>query len=192
MEYKLSILIPSTIDRQDMLDVLLFFLLKQVEILGIEDDVEILTDIDNREISVGEKRQRLLLRAKGEWVCYIDSDDEVSNDYIFEIIKSTETNPDVITFNGWMTTDGVNRENFKIAQGLPYITIKDANGKSLYLRHPNHLTPVRRSIAIKIGFKDLVFAEDYDYSFRLKQSELIETSCYIEKDLYHYKYIKNK
>jgi hypothetical protein len=185
---KLSILIPSTFDRQSMLDNLILGLNKQIELLGVESSVEVVTEIDNYEISIGNKRQLLLNRANGEWICFCDSDDEVSYDYVSEILKATHLEPDVITFNGFMSTNGERRENFKIAQGLPYIAIKDGFGNTEYLRHPNHLTATKRSIALQIGFKDLKFAEDYDYSVRLKDSGLIKTSAYIQKDLYHYKF----
>jgi len=192
MPIRLSILIPSTHDRQPLLDGLLLSLNKQITDLGVEGSVEIITSIDNREATVGFKRNQLIHQAEGEYVVFIDSDDEVTYDYISEVLKATHLEPDVITFNGYMTHSGSNRENFKIAQGLPYITIKDANGKNEYLRFPNHLCPVKKSVAIQIGYRDLKFAEDYDYALRLKNSDLIKTSAYIEKDLYHYKYITNK
>lgn len=191
-EIKLSILIPSTHDRKEMLDGLLSFLKKQITDLKAHDEVEVLTEIDGREISVGNKRQILLERAKGDMILFIDSDDEISSEYLFEILNAMSSEPDVITFDGYMSTNGQKEEKFKIAQGLPYITIPSANGLNEYLRFPNHLTATRRSIALQIGFKDLRFAEDYDYSFRLKDSGLIKTSVHIQKELYHYKYITNK
>lgn len=185
----LSILIPSTIDRQEMLEGLLSRLNRQIEDVKPKNEIEIITDIDDRYLSVGNKRQRLLERAKGEYVVFIDDDDEVSTDYIFEIINAIKKdNPDVIGYAGYMTTDGIKRENFKISKDLPYTSITDSFGVNEYLRFNNHLCPIRRSIAIQIGFKDMVHGEDYDYAKRLKESELIKTETYIQKDLYHYKY----
>lgn len=188
----LSILIPSTFDRQPVLEVLLKKINNQISLCGYEDVVEVITDIDNREVSVGNKRQRLLELSKGDWVCYCDSDDEVHDDYIHEILIATQDNPDVIGFDGFMTHNGQRRENFKISKDLPYITITDALGNKQYERFNNHLSPVRRSIALQIGFKDLRYAEDYDYAVRLKESQLIKTEKYIHKDMYHYKYLSKK
>lgn len=188
----LSILIPSTTDRQQMLENLMAGINRQIQQLGVEGSVQILTEIDNREITTGAKRNLLLQKAEGEYVVFVDSDDEVSYDYVSEILKATLDKPDVIGINGYMTTNGENRENFKISKDFLYIAIKDATGKTEYLRHNNHLCPIKREIALKIGFKNQYFAEDYDYAVRLKESGLIQTETYIEKDLYHYKFMPQK
>lgn len=189
---KLSILIPSTNDRNEMLYELLGHLHYQLEEENVNDEVEIITDIDNGGVSVGLKRQKLIEKAKGEWVVFIDSDDWPSNDYIEEIFLAMKDQPDVINFEGYMTTNGINKENFKIGKDLPYITIQDSHGNKEYLRHSNHLSVIKRGIALQIGFKDLRFAEDYDYSLRLKNSGLIKTEVLIPKPLYHYRYIPIK
>lgn len=188
----LSIMIPTTPDREKMLYGLLSCLHTQIEVAGVEKEVEILVEMDNYGISVGAKRQKLLERTKGKYVVAIDSDDEVSENYISSIMEGIRQNPDVISFNGFMTTNNTNRESFKIRKDFPYITIQDTNGKNEYLRYNNHLSPIKREIALKIGYKDLSFAEDYDYAKRLKESGLIKTEYYFDDDLYHYKYIPNK
>lgn len=188
----LSILIPSTRDRNEMLYVLLGHLHYQIDKEKLTDKVEIITDIDGGELSIGLKRQRLIEKSKGRYVVFIDSDDWVANDYIEEIFLAMPSSPDVINFSGYMTTDNANREEFRIGKDLPYITIQDAHGKNEYLRHSNHLSIIKRQIALQIGFKDLRFAEDYDYSLRLKNSQLIKTEIFIPTALYHYRYKKNK
>lgn len=189
---KLSILIPYTPDREKVLYELLSELHNQIDTLNLQEEVKILTELDNYEMSIGAKRQKLLERARSEYISYVDSDDAVSHDYISSIMEALKSTPDVIGFNGFMLTNGVNRENFKISKDLPYITVSDAFGKNSYLRHSNHLSVVRRSIALKVGYKDLRFAEDYDYSVRLKSSGLLKTEVVIEKDLYIYKYNPKK
>lgn len=188
----LSIMIPTTPDREQMLYDLLSNLHEQIDGINGRDSIEILVELDNRELSVGEKRQRLLERAKGEWVVAIDSDDEVSKDYISSIMEALKSNPDVIGMSGWMTWNGVKRENFKISKDLPYITITDAFGNNEYLRYSNHLSVIKRSIALKIGYNDMKIFEDFDYAKRLKESGLIKTEVVIDKFLYHYKYVPNK
>lgn len=187
-----SILIPTTPDRKEMLYSLLSSLHSQIEEGGYQDEIEILVEEDNRELSVGAKRQKLLERAKGEYVGFIDSDDKVSFDYMREIMEAISKNPDVITFNGWMETDGANRENFKISKHFPYTTIRDVYGKNEYLRFPNHICVIKRKIALEIGYKDMRFAEDYDFAKRLRESGLLQHEIYIQKDLYFYLYNSKK
>lgn len=187
---KLSILIPSTFDREQMLGKLLDDLYNQILSESVLAQVEIITDVDDGVLSIGKKRQWMIERAKGEYVVQVDSDDELPNYYVKEILKAIEDNPDVIGFDGHMTHNGGNRENFKISKDLPYTSIWDAHGNKEYLRFNNHLSPIKRELALKIGFKDIRFGEDYDYAKRLKESVLIKTEVYIHKDMYHYKYIK--
>jgi glycosyltransferase involved in cell wall biosynthesis len=189
----LSILIPTTPDREKCLYELLSELHSQMEKLNAEGEVEILVEIDNKKLSIGSKRQMLLERAKGEYILMIDDDDAVSENYLSAILEAIEKyKPDAIGFSGFMTTDGRKRENFKISKDLPYVTIQDAFGNKEHLRFNNHLSPIRKDVALKIGFKDMAFGEDYDYAKRLKESGLIKTEIYINEDLYHYKYLSKK
>jgi len=189
---KLSILIPYTPDREKVLYELLSELHNQIDTLNLQEEVKILTELDNYEMSIGAKRQKLLERARSEYISYVDSDDFVSHEYLNSIMQAIKSNPDVINFKGWMTTSGINRENFRISKDLPYITIQDAFGRNEYLRFSNHLSVIKREIALKIGYKDLRFAEDFDYAKRLNESKLINTEYLIDAFLYHYKYIRVK
>lgn len=187
----LNILIPTTPDRELFLNEILKELMMQIKSFSAEEKAEVLIEMDNRALSVGRKRQLLLLAATAEYVSFVDDDDMVSVDYISSILGAIESEgSDVINFEGYMTTDGVKKENFKISKDLPYTTIADPFGNNVYLRHSNHLSVIKREIALKIGFNDLKFAEDYDFSLRLKDSGLIKTETYIPKSLYHYRYIK--
>lgn len=185
----LSVLIPTTHSRQELLYGLLSELHKQADELNIYNSIEIIVELDGGELTVGCKREILLEKAKGKYVVHIDDDDEISADYLKEIVKAIYTNCDVVGFEGYMTTSGSKRENFKISKNLPYMTVQDAYGNNEYLRFNNHLCPIKREIALQIGFKDVRIFEDYDYALRLKQSRLIKTETYIPKSLYHYRYI---
>jgi glycosyltransferase involved in cell wall biosynthesis len=189
---KLSILIPSTFDRAEMLSALLSNLNNQIKICEAEKQVEVLTNIDDRTLTIGMKRNLLLMKAKGEYCVFIDDDDEVSDDYVYEILRAINDGSDVINFNGFMSTNGTNKENFEISMHLPYITEVDKNGVKSYKRYSNHLSIIKREIALKIMFPDIRFAEDYEYATKLKNSGLLKTETKIHKNLYHYKFISNK
>jgi glycosyltransferase involved in cell wall biosynthesis len=187
-DIKLSILIPSTFDRDKMTSLLVDNLKNQVSDLGVQDQVEILTDYDNKEVSIGTKRQRMLTASTGTYVVYIDSDDQVSCEYVGLIVNAIASNPDCVGITGSMTTNGLNRSTWEISKDLPYDQIKKQKGIFHYRRFTNHLSPVKREIAIKIGFNDKTFGEDYDYALRLKNSKLLKTEVKIDKSIYHYDY----
>lgn len=202
---RLSILIPTVTGREQSLKKLLQFFgwdLWAIESMrsGIphintkaytfEDKkyfVEFVVYHDNRKISTGSKRNCLIDCSCGKYIVFVDDDDELSEDYIKKILEATEFNPDVITFNGYMTTNGTNREDFRIELDSTYETLMQ-NGKKFYKRFPNHLCPMRRDLAIQVQFENISYQEDYKWAKEIESLKLLKTSVHIEKDLYHYKY----
>lgn len=180
---KLSILIPTLKERKGMLDVLLESLHTQ-----INDEAEVLIESDNRQKTVGEKRNILMNKAQGEWMCFIDDDDRVPSYYIAEIMKGIETNPDCCSLIGRITTDGKEPKTF--IHSLKYDSYFEEN--NIYYRCPNHLNVIRRSIAIKIPFSEKNFGEDTDFALALNKSGLLKTEYSIPYIIYYYDYISNK
>ena len=89
----LSILIPTVVGREHLLERLRSVLNPQ-----LTEDVEVIEQKDNKEISIGKKRQELLEKATGEYVVFIDDDDMISEDYVKSIIKALESEPDCVGF----------------------------------------------------------------------------------------------
>lgn len=178
----LSILIATMPSRQKLFYSLLDTLNYQKEtILG----VEILSDA-TLSYNIGIKRNSLLSRAKGEYIVFIDDDDEISPNYISQILNACSFKPDCIGINGTITTDGKDERQWFISKD--YGKWYTHNG--MYFRTPNHISPVKREIALQAGFPEIAFAEDYEYSMRLLP--LLKTEYTIGEPLYKYKYVKNK
>ena len=186
---KLSILIPTLKERKPMLDKLMSNLVTQWTFnRKFIDEVEILIESDNRQKTVGEKRNILMNRAKGEWVCYIDDDDRVPPYYIEEIMKGLESNPDCCSLIGRITTDGQEPKTF--IHSLKYDSYFEKD--NVYYRCNNHLNVIRRSIAIQIPFPKKNFGEDTDFALSLNKSGLLKTEYLIPYIIYYYDYISNK
>lgn len=182
----LSILIPSLTKRRGLLQNIMGILQSQ-----LTDQVEVLTDIDQGERTTGKKRNDLIARAMGEYVVFVDDDDDVSQTYIEDILQAAATNPDCIVFSGWMTTNGICRRDFHLSIHHPYTAVT-RNGKEEYLRYPNHITPIRRSIAASVPFPNQTIGEDYIWATKIHDQKLLQTEVRIHKFLYHYKYQTNK
>lgn len=180
----LSILICSLTKRYESLKAL-------IKTLGFHPRVEILVECDDGQMSTGAKRNELLKRAIGEYVTFIDDDDMVVPSYISNILDALQVGPDAVGFNGYISTDGKEQIEWRISKDYEYIT-KIENGKRVYLRYNNHLSPVKREIALKIGYPDKYFQEDYDYARRLHESGLIKKEVIIHKHLYFYQYKTKK
>lgn len=172
---KLSILICSLFDRSAKLDRLLAVLVPQMMA-----DVEILVECDGGEITVGEKRNKLLQRSKGEYVCFVDDDDLVSNDYILSIIQALSTKPDCVGFEGLLKTKG--NLDKKFIHSLQYKTWFEKKG--VYYRCPNHLNPIKKEYAERVKFFHKNNGEDLDFSYSV--APLLTTEVFINKPLYFY------
>lgn len=178
---KLSILICSLERRKQFLERLIGLLKPQAR-----KEIEVLCDIDNGEISIGKKRQKLLESAVGDYVCFVDDDDVVSGDYVNLIMGAIESKPDVVGMHLIMKTDG--NLSGKTYHSLKYKNWYDEPGPDsswrFYYRNPNHLNPVKRELAMKVGYPDISMGEDKDYSMRLLP--LLTTEVYIESPIYTY------
>jgi glycosyltransferase involved in cell wall biosynthesis len=171
----LSILIPSRKRREP-------HLINLLNSLRYHPDVTVSVDMNER-MTIGAKRNTMIRNAKTEYVVFIDDDDHVSEDYIDLIIEALQTKPDVVGISGWMTFAGEHRIPWKISKDLPY---RYEDG--MYLRHTNHLCPIKTSIACAAGYPPKRFGEDYAYAMRLKAQGLIKTEVFIDKEIYHYDY----
>lgn len=98
-----SILIAGIPERFHMVQPLLYALL-ETQAVARRPDVELLYLLDNRRRSVGAKRNDLMAAALGEYVSFIDDDDEVAPDYVERLYRTMvaarrqEPLPDVICF----------------------------------------------------------------------------------------------
>ena len=51
--------------------------------------------MDNRSIEIAEKRNALLTIATGDFLTFLDDDDLVGGNYLFNLVKTIEDNPNV-------------------------------------------------------------------------------------------------
>ena len=200
---KLSILIPTTPDREVFLDKLLTDLgtqcdgirfkighISSILIYQMNNDVEVIVYNDNKIVSIGDKRTILLRISKGEYVSCIDSDDEISRDYVSKIMKATETNPDCCSLLGVYTVDGTDPVLFEHSIKYKEWKTNHPNNPIRYERSPNHLNAIKREIAVKYDFIPVNNGEDRDWSVRIMPE--LKTESYVDGVIYHYKYRTNK
>jgi glycosyltransferase involved in cell wall biosynthesis len=173
MSKKLSILIVTLKSREHLLNGL-----KRVLKNQITSDIEVLVSSDEKQASIGTKRNNLLKSATGEYVCFIDDDDLVSPFYVQEILKATKESPDCIGIQGIITLKNIGPRVF--VHSLQYTNWFEKN--NIYYRCPNHLNPIKKEIALSVGFPDISNQEDRAYSFglqgKLKNEKLITTPLY--------------
>lgn len=144
---------------------------------------------DNRELTIGAKRNQLMDMAVGDYVAYIDDDDEIGTDYFAQVLEAIEKErPDVIGLMGimrWMKsrTRSVNYRFFHTIQNDSWWQSKRG-----YERPPNHLNPIRRDIASRFRFEDISHGEDRDWSLRIADAKVLKTEVMVGVPIYYYNF----
>jgi len=146
-------------------------------------EVEYLVDSTPRGImTTGFKRNELLSKAHGEYICYVDDDDIVSMDYVRKIIIAADNDSDCIGMVGILRRMG--RPDWSFRHSITVDRWCRDKEKKIYFRTPNHLNPVKRRLADAVRFKSITIGEDRDYSDRLRP--LLKTETFIESPIYFY------
>src|SRR3989337_820046 len=115
-----------------------------------------------RSMTTGAKRNQLIEQSQSDYFSFVDDDDLVSDHYVNSIMNAIATVPDVVTFNGYMTTNGINRREFTIKLGSKY---EERNGH--YYRFPNHLCAFRRDKVRHVKFPNQHLQEDWIWAKEL-------------------------
>ncbi len=192
---KLSILICSLNSRIEMRKAMLFSLIASIgecehEIIEQDNcvvekfvgkEVEVIICTDDKQKTVGEKRNLLVMLAFGEYHVFADDDDRLESIYKRELLEAINiSGADVITFVVSVSLNGAPPKLCFYSKDYK----GDYNDSNTYYRLPNHLMCVKRKLALQVPFAEINFGEDADYAKRLKP--LLQTEYNIVKVLYHY------
>jgi glycosyltransferase involved in cell wall biosynthesis len=137
---------------------------------------------DNRARSIGAKRQSLVDIARGEYIAFVDDDDDVSEDYVERLLEATKTGADVITFRQRAIYNGLESE--------VHFGINNQDGPftpgGITLRAPWHVCAWRRE-----RVKDCLFAESNygeDLAWCLQARRRARTAHHIDEVLHTYRH----
>lgn len=175
---KLSLLIASVFERRDHLTRLLAALVPQA--IDSLDRVELLISSDNKQKPIGEKRQELLEHASGEYVCFIDDDDMVSDEYVKKVLPLLD-GVDYIGFRLQLYLNG--KPQKPTVHSIRFGGVSEDDGG--YYRDISHLNPIKRSIALA-GFFGGGNKEDDRWASAIREKGLVKTEHFIDEVMYHY------
>ena len=183
----LSILVLTIPGREHLLE-----RLKSIIEPQLTEDVELLIEFDDGSLEVGAKRNKVLDRSNGRYICFVDDDDRVSDTYISDIMAILNSSDvDCCSLVGEITIDNGTPQKF--IHSLKYKTwFEEGEGADkVYYRNPNHLNVIKRAIAKHIRFKDsMSYGEDADFSARVRP--FLSVQGEIAKPLYFYDAVSNK
>lgn len=182
-EIKISLLICSIERRKEQLTNLISTLENQANKLSNKNLIEILTEIDNEVLSIGTKRNLLIQRARGEYLVFIDDDDNVCQDYLSNIFQALSSSPDcdcigykakILHHNKWYTVNYSlkNKEKIWNHSTLNVYT-------SIF-----HINPIKASIVKKYKFSDKFWEEDVDFMKNILHE--LKKEIFIDHVMYFY------
>jgi glycosyltransferase involved in cell wall biosynthesis len=171
-----SILIASLARRRDLLGQLISGLAQQ----QVPPEVEIVCYRNHGEKWLGEIRQALVTEARGEYISFIDDDDQVSEHYISTILPLL----DGVDYVGWRMQAYVDGQPLKPTyHSLEYGAWTEE--PFCYRRDVSHLNPVRRELALKADFSRADPPEDVAWSDQMRPFVKTQNHCG-EQIMYHY------
>jgi hypothetical protein len=176
-----SVLIPTIPGREESLRRLVDSLHEKKNRICPDLRMEVCLSFDNRETSIGMKRENLVQKAQGKYISFIDDDDEITDQYLEDLYAMFLGGYHVMRLRGRMSnTIFCHSTDNKL-------TDKMAN-ETEFLRPPNHLNPMMADIAKLIHYKDSLRGEDLDWTIRMAQTGFLTNEYRSDPSRIHYIY----
>lgn len=179
----LSILIPTTVDRREQFTKLRQFILEQINEFDLAELVEIISIEDDKEMTIGEKRNKLYQKATGVYSWQIDSDDWLHYQAIPMVVDELRSKEcDCVGFKELCIFDGkrVESSNFSLKYGGWADNVDGFN----HVRSPFFKTPIKTRICLQVSVPHIRFSEDHEFSRMIYP--LLHKENYIDNFIYHY------
>lgn len=189
----LSILIPTTPERNNIFKILYGKVMDQIEkaeALEGYPGIEVLVDDSMRfldgGLSIGMKRDALKRRALGQYVCFLDSDESIAPNYIETLLKLCAQGKDVCTFRAMVKLE----DSWGLVDmQLKYLMNDQFTSEHDVRRRPWHICPVRNDFAQLHNFKDISNGEDWEWMQRVL--EHCTTESHTDKIIFQYNHSSN-
>lgn len=178
-EYDVSFLIPTMTGRESVLASLLASIHEKMA--GQDLRYEIVVEYDGKEQTIGKKRNKLVQRARGKYIAFIDDDDEITSAYVRDLGATIRGGYSVMKLRGRIR-DKTFIHDLRVSVHDPL-----AVGQ-VFQRPPNHLNPMLRDVASCLHFAEVNFMEDFHWSYRLASLGLLHTQYESGDEEPHYIY----
>lgn len=181
-EPTLTILVATLGQRRHGFARLMRGLMPQVD--AAAGRVRVIAHWDNGEVDLAAKRQALVEAVTTDYLCFVDDDDTVTDDYVSSILGALEGRPDFVGLQMMVYRDG---EPLKVAH---LSTQFDGwyEEPDRYCRDITHENPIRADIARSVDFRRKLphEPEDFPWAAQLRATGALRVEATIDRVLYHY------
>lgn len=185
----LSILIPSIPERFVKCYILEGKIQNQIcDFMKYHDsigEVEVLIDNSKRfldgGLSIGKKREALVQRASGKYLCFADDDETIAPNYLETLMRLCYEGNDIGTFRALVKLSnmwGV------VNMSLNNLENEQMHPDGIVQRPPWHMCPVKSIYAKMFEFPDLNNAEDFVWMEKVL--ECCKTESHTDKIIFQY------
>ena len=180
-DYDWSILIPTIPGREEKLHRLLKHIHELRNKICPELKIDISILFDNRESSVGVKRQKLLDKAAGKYISFVDDDDDLTPAYFEDALACIKGNYHVCRLRGI-----IKPYTFTHSIDIPYTGMMAVG--DVFVRPPNHLNITMADVARFVKFDDLKNGEDFDWAIKMAKYGFLTKEYQSDSKRIHYIY----
>lgn len=153
---------------------------RQIEEAGAGGSVEHLILCDNRQRTIGAKRQALVETARGDYIAFVDDDDLVAPDYVHALLEAMRQAPDVVTFRQRAVYNGQETEvHFHLGTGDGAFVPGGVTKRDAW-----HVCAWRREVVAGCVFGESNYGEDLVWARQARKRA--RHSMHIPKVLHEY------
>lgn len=179
--YDWSILIPTIPGREASLGRLIAHIHSTRQRVCPDLRIEICLEFDNREKTIGEKRNILMKKAKGKYISFIDDDDMVTDAYFEDAVATIRGNYDVCRLRGRIS-------QYTFTHSIAYTLDTPMANEDTFLRPPNHLNIMLKDAARMVYFASISNGEDFMWCMKLSAAGLLSKEYTSDPSRIHYIY----
>ena len=182
----LSILIPSIPERLPQLASRMETYESFIKLYSLQGLIEVIAIVDNKQRTIGEKRNDLLRLANGDYIVFSDDDDWLTQTYFKLIINGCEKRVDVITY---LQSARINEDLTTVQFGLKQEN-QEFQKNGITIRPAWHCCTWRREKVKNILFPAINYGEDDPWA--KAANEKAETSYHINEVCHVYTHDSTK
>jgi hypothetical protein len=179
----LSVLIATMPSRRQQFERMHAELRRQIVLNDMVHYVEVVAESDDGTLAIGAKRNIMVEKATGRFVCHVDDDDAVAIDFIRTLVMACRPlDVDCVTYDTYSWKLAPRPHWRRTHYELRYKDYTGWNGE--YQRPPGWRCAIRHDIALGFPFPDWRNREDTQQCLDMARAGALKSERHIDRVLY--------